>query len=61
LFHCGARVLSVVASMMEYDPTRRAVRPVRVRPAMVARVRAAKILPMPASLRGGLLEQRPAA
>jgi hypothetical protein len=61
LFHCGARVLSVVASMMEYDPARRAVRPVRVRPAMVARVRAAKILPMPASLRGGLLEQRPAA
>lgn len=61
VFHCGSRVLSAVASWMEYDPSRRAVKPVRVRPAMAARMRTAKILPMPASLRSGMLEQRPAA
>lgn len=62
LFQCGGRVLSVVAAMMEYDPARRVrVQPVRVRPVVVARMRVAKILPMPASLQGALLEQRPAA
>lgn len=65
LVHCSGRVLSVVAAMMKYDPARRArpvvtVTPARVRPAL-ARVRADRVLPMSASLRGGLLEQRPAA
>ncbi len=66
LVHCSGRVLSVVAAMLKYDPASRRVRPVvtvtpaRVRPAL-ARVRASRGLPMSASLRGGLLEQRPAA
>ncbi len=63
LIHCSGRVLSGLASLMEYDPTRRVrpvAKPAMVRPAL-ARVRAGQMLPMAASLRGGLLEQRPAA
>lgn len=63
LLHCSGRVLSALAAVMKYDPARRTrpvVVPAKVRPAL-ARVRASRILPMSASLRGGLLEQRPAA
>ncbi|HWL15829.1 MAG TPA: hypothetical protein VNR00_09500 [Opitutus sp.] len=72
----GQRVLSVLASMLEYDPRRVASQPeletmpvgaqaieiAAVRPAMVRRVRPGKLIPVPvAALRTGLLEQQRAA
>lgn len=71
LQHCLRRVLGVLATMLEYDPQRRAAVELPVLPEAVdepqlaqpvVRVRGGRILPVPAAaFQRGLFEQRPAA